>query len=133
MKNNTLYEEYLKDPEFARIMSQENLIMDVTENFCEILDKEGLNRTTLAKIMGKTRGYISQLLNGGKNITLRSLADIAYALGYHVNIHFKKKAEMGEQISIDWNVGRRKTVPLNKIDMSDDYLFHESKYARLGG
>ena len=72
-------------------------------------------------------------MNGGKNITLRSLADVAYTLGYHVKIHFKRKTEKGEQISLDWNVGRKKTVPLNKSDMADDYIFHESKYARLGG
>jgi len=31
METRTLHDEYLKDKEFARIMAQEDLIMDVTK------------------------------------------------------------------------------------------------------
>ncbi len=64
--------------------------MSVTESFCEILEKEGIKRSKLAELMGKTKGYISQLLNGSRNITLRSMSDIAYGMGYSIEINFRK-------------------------------------------
>jgi transcriptional regulator with XRE-family HTH domain len=91
MKAKTLHDEYLKDKEFARIMAQERLIMDVTESFCRILEEENLSRSKLAHIMGKTKGYVSQLLNGNRNITLRVLSDIAYHLGYDAKIVLRKQ------------------------------------------
>jgi transcriptional regulator with XRE-family HTH domain len=119
----TLYDEYIEDKEFERIMAQENLIMDATESILEILHKENLNRSKLANIMGKTRGYISQRLNGRRNITLRSLSDIAYHLGYYVDIVFRRKTVQVEQISLDldWDISRRKAFPSNRINLTDDY------------
>jgi transcriptional regulator with XRE-family HTH domain len=119
----TLYDEYMEDKEFARLMAQEDLIIDATENILEILNRENLSRSKLANIMGKTRGYISQRLNGRRNITLRSLSDIAYYLGYYVDIVFKRKIEQGEQTSLDldWDVSQRRVFPRNRINVSDDY------------
>ena len=100
METRTLHDEYLKDKDFARIMAQEDLIMDVTENFCRILDEEKLNRSRLAKTMGKTKGYVSQLLNGNRNITLRVLSDIAYYLGYTVRIGVRKRDAKTEPVKL---------------------------------
>jgi transcriptional regulator with XRE-family HTH domain len=80
----TLLEKYLEDPEFARLMAQEDLIMEVTETLCELLEQEKISRKELADRLGKTRGFISQLLNGGRNLTLRTVADILHVLGYKV-------------------------------------------------
>jgi transcriptional regulator with XRE-family HTH domain len=80
----TLLEEYLEDPEFAKLMAQEDLIMEVTETLCELLEKEKISRKELADRLGKSKGFISQLLNGGRNLTLRTVADILHVLGYKV-------------------------------------------------
>ena len=135
MERKTLYDEYLKDEEFARLMEQENLIMEVTEGFCRILQEEGLSRTKLANIMGKTRGYISLLLNGRRNITLRSLSDIAYFLGYSVRIFFTKRISKSTQIpmSLEWDVAHKEVFPLEQVDLADDYIYSAPKVARLGG
>lgn len=100
MKEKTLHEEYLKDKEFARIMAQEDLIMDATEHFCRILQEENLSRSKLAHIMGKTKGYVSQLLNGNRNITLRVLSDVAYYLGYTVKISVQKRNVKKEPVKL---------------------------------
>ena len=135
MERKTLYDEYLKDEEFARLMEQENLIMEVTEGFCRILQEEGLSRTKLANSMGKTRGYISLLLNGRRNITLRSLSDIAYFLGYSVRIFFTKRISKSTQIpmSLEWDVAHKEVFPLEQVDLADDYIYSAPKVARLGG
>jgi len=82
----TLMDEYLEDPEFARLMAQGDLIMEVTETLCELLEKEKISRKELADRLGKTKGFVSQLLNGGRNLTLRTVADILHVLGYKVTL-----------------------------------------------
>lgn len=78
----TLLEKYLEDPEFAKLMAQGELIMEVTETLCELLEKEKVSRKELADRLGKSKGFVSQLLNGGRNLTLRTVADILHVLGY---------------------------------------------------
>lgn len=135
MKNKTIYDEYMKDKEFERLMMQEDLIMDITEDFCELLEIEKINRSTLAKIMGKTKGYISQLLNGGRNLTLRSLADLAYYLGYSITIQFNKKAIMDDKNSfkLGWDLAHthKKKLSLENITVADDYSSSPSGLSRI--
>ena len=104
MSDVTKYDEYMKDEEFARLMMQEDLIMSVTENICGILEEKDINRTTLANKMNKTKGYISQILNGGRNITLRTLSDFAYHLGCSVEISFKPKQMESKKIIYSFKV-----------------------------
>lgn len=92
----TLMDEFLEDPEFARLMDQEDLIMEVTETLCELLEKEGVSRKELADRLGKSKGFVSQLLNGGRNLTLRTVADILHVLGYKVTLTPHKKEIHGQ-------------------------------------
>ena len=92
----TLMDEYLEEPEFARLVAQGDLIMEVTETLCELLDKEGVSRKELADRLGKTKGFVSQLLNGGRNLTLRTVADILYVLGYKVTLTPHKLETRGQ-------------------------------------
>jgi len=91
----TLMDEFLEDPEFARLMAQGDLIMEVTETLCELLEKEGVSRKELADRLGKTKGFVSQLLNGGRNLTLRTVADILHVLGYKVTLTTSKIEQKG--------------------------------------
>lgn len=83
-------DKYLEDPEFARLVAQGDLIMEVTETLCELLEKEKVSRKELADRLGKTKGFVSQLLNGGRNLTLRTVADILQVLGYKVALTVQK-------------------------------------------
>jgi transcriptional regulator with XRE-family HTH domain len=82
----TLMEKYLEDPEFAKLVAQGDLIMEVTETLCELLEKEKISRKELADRLGKSKGFVSQLLNGGRNLTLRTVADIISVLGYKITL-----------------------------------------------
>jgi len=76
----------MHDPEFRRLLAQEELILEVTEVLCGLLEEEKLSRKELADRLGKTKGFVSQLLNGGRNLTLRTVADILHVLGYKVSL-----------------------------------------------
>jgi transcriptional regulator with XRE-family HTH domain len=80
----------MNDPEFRKLLAQEELILEVTETICDILENEKVSRKGLADRLGKTKGFISQLLNGGRNLTLRTLADILHVLGYKVSLKPQK-------------------------------------------
>lgn len=133
MKRQILYDKYMKDKEFERIMAQEDMIMEVTEAFCKILVEKKIKRSALAEMMGKTKGYISQILNGGRNITLRTLSDIAYSLGYQVNIIFEKRIKKKEQnlFVLPWGVHSKKKLSGDRVSLADDYIDFQNKISRL--
>jgi transcriptional regulator with XRE-family HTH domain len=125
----TLMDKYLEDPEFARLMAQGDLIMEVTETLCELLEKEKISRKQLADRLGKSKGFISQLLNGGRNLTLRTVADILHVLGYKVTITaYKEEVKRQESNVIEFKsrqtLSKKKLVenwgPL-KVPRSDHY------------
>ena len=65
---------------YERLLCQERLILDVTEQLAGALEDDGVTRAELARRLGRTPGFVSQLLGGGRNLTLRTIADIAAAL-----------------------------------------------------
>ena len=110
----TILDEYLKDEEFRRLFAQEDLIMEVTETLCELLEKEKLSRKELADRLGKSKGFISQLLNGGRNLTLRTVADILHVLGYKVSLTpYKEKGEREQRDVIEFQT--RHTQPKSPL------------------
>lgn len=64
----------------AKLVAEELLIAEVTEAIWEAMEDAGCSKTELAQRMGATKGYVSQVLNGSRNMTLRTLADICHAL-----------------------------------------------------
>src|SRR6476659_9506738 len=86
------YEELqAEDPDGLR---QEELILDATEALARALRSSGLTQSELAARLGKTKGFVSQILGGGKNLTLRTLADVAGALGCKVQIQLRAEKAM---------------------------------------
>ncbi len=71
---------------FERMVREETLIFDATEEICRILDERGLRRKDLAELLGVTKARVTHLLSGKRNITLRTLAVMAYALDHRVEI-----------------------------------------------
>ena len=96
----TLLDKYLEDPEFARLMAQGDLIMEVTETLCELLEKEKVSRKELADRLGKTKGFVSQLLGGGRNLTLRTVGDILHVLGYKVSLNYQREGKQSRDTKV---------------------------------
>ncbi len=68
------------DEEFDRLVRQEELILQVTEVLTQALEDAGMKKGALARRLGKSPGFVSQVFGGGRNLTLRTVADIAGAL-----------------------------------------------------
>jgi transcriptional regulator with XRE-family HTH domain len=100
-KQLTTYEEMLlEDPQGLR---QEELIIEVTEALARALRNTGITQTELAAKLGKSKGFVSQILGGGRNLTLRTLADVAGALECKVQIEVKPQRHCEVVYVNDWN------------------------------
>ena len=107
----------LKDPAYALEAAKGEFIMEVTESICEIIQNNNIKRQDLAQKMNKSKGYISQLLNGSRNMTLATLVEIAHVIGYSPKIRFEEKD--GQRVSIE---------PI-EFDMGGEDTIYESKVA----
>ncbi|MEX2232314.1 MAG: helix-turn-helix transcriptional regulator [Cyclobacteriaceae bacterium] len=70
-------EELLRSPEYWFEEAQNELFRQVVE----YKERKGINQTQLAKELGVTKGYVSQILKGEFNYTLKKLIEISLAIG----------------------------------------------------
>lgn len=47
-----------------------------------LMEREGIGRSALAKRIGKTPAFVTQVLDGDRNMTLKTLSDLLHGLGY---------------------------------------------------
>ena len=64
----------------------ENLILDITEEVCRAMEEKGIGRAELAEKMGVSRAFISKLLNGTPNLTIKTLMKIAVVLDREMSV-----------------------------------------------
>lgn len=76
-----------------RLLREEALIQDAAEAVSVVMQEEGVTKAQLARRMGRTKGFITQLLSGGRNLTLRTLAGVADALEARVTITVSKNRD----------------------------------------
>ena len=62
------------------------LVLDASIELEKALKRVELTQKALAEKMGATESYVSQVLGGGKNITLKTLARFAFNLGFMLRL-----------------------------------------------
>jgi transcriptional regulator with XRE-family HTH domain len=77
----TLVEQYFDDPAQKRLFLQEKAIYEITELIEKVMKEEGVTRAQLAERLGMTKGWVTQLLDGEANKTIRTVADVLAVLG----------------------------------------------------
>jgi transcriptional regulator with XRE-family HTH domain len=94
-------EELLKTQEYWF----ETLQNDIYRIVAEYLEKEKINQSQLAEKLGVSRGYISQIMNGNFNFTLKKLIELSLAVGRLPVLEFKhlKSQVAGKQAHNKYN------------------------------
>ena len=121
--------------EGRRLLNQEKLILEVTEALSEAIEERGLTRSEVAKRLGKTKGFVSQLLAGGRNLTLRSVADLADAIGVSMKVavdglNLAKTAtrshpkNLGVQTGASWTMASRSWMRRQSSKTDLRYVIH---------
>lgn len=81
MSMQSFVEKLTATPEGLALFQQEGFILEVTELICGLMSKQGVSKSDLAARLGKSRAYVTQLLAGRSNMTLRTISDVLTALG----------------------------------------------------
>jgi transcriptional regulator with XRE-family HTH domain len=81
-----------KEAENTADYQLETVVIDLTEQICEIMEAKGISRADLARKLGKSRAWVTKVLRGDQNLTLKTVVDIFWELGYTIDFesHLKK-------------------------------------------
>ena len=69
---------------------REIAVETVTGLICKLMAEKDISRTQLAERLGKSRGWITQLLDGERNKTVATLSDVLVALGHSLQFRIGK-------------------------------------------
>lgn len=79
--------------DYERLVAQETLILEVTEEVCRVMEGEDsesvVSRKQLADRLGRSKGFVTQILSGDRNLTLRTLSDLAFALDRRITVRLE--------------------------------------------
>jgi transcriptional regulator with XRE-family HTH domain len=80
-----------------KLFQQEELILEATELLATIMAENQVTKADLARRLRKSKAFITQCLNGGQNLTLRTLADLFGALGYRLQLGAAPGAQQAQR------------------------------------
>jgi transcriptional regulator with XRE-family HTH domain len=66
----------------------EKILLQLGEDICGLMRDQGLSRAEIAARLGVSRAYVTKLLNGNPNLTIKTLVKLSDALGREFVIHF---------------------------------------------
>ncbi|MCX6636048.1 MAG: helix-turn-helix transcriptional regulator [Acidobacteria bacterium] len=85
-KLRTKFEEFIADPKRRRVFERESLAFEAAELISGLMEQRQVSKTELAERIGASKSHVTQLLTGSRNMTMHTLADLAFALGHKVEI-----------------------------------------------
>lgn len=77
-----------------------DLQLDVALEVERLMEHEGITRTELSDRIESSRPYITKVLSGDANMTLKTLAKLANALGRRVKVAFTHKGSRARWIEV---------------------------------
>ena len=86
MQTQDHFQEFIADPRRRRIYEREALAFDASELISSLMEDKGVNKVKLAELTGTSKSHITQLLSGSRNMTVHTLADLAFVLGHKVEM-----------------------------------------------
>ncbi len=77
-----------------RYAKREKLIYNITEDMLLLMEKDNISKKELAERLGKSKSYVTQVLSGARNMTLRTLSDICHVLKIDPVIALKRDGQL---------------------------------------
>jgi antitoxin component HigA of HigAB toxin-antitoxin module len=78
------FEQFIRTPGNQRIYEQERLLVEATELISTVMETTQTRRGELARRLGRSKAYVTQILGGNRNLTLKTLADVCWALNHRI-------------------------------------------------
>jgi len=76
----TFIQKLLTDDEGRKLYFREDLIFEITESICKVMEEKHVTKAELSRRAGVSKSNITQLLSGDQNMRLTTVADLLYAL-----------------------------------------------------
>ena len=92
MKLATWYKEKIEKFRDDVDFLTETAILDFTEKLVGKMHQAGLCRAELTQKLGVSRPFVTKLLNGNPNMTIKTMVSIAHALECEMKIALRRKA-----------------------------------------
>jgi len=96
----------------ARTYAREDLIYNVTEDLLVQMEQLSVTKLELARRLGKSRSYVTQMLSGARNMTLGSLSDVCFALGIKPDVQLPSQ----HSVEVEFDEGGSTTQVWEKAD-----------------
>ena len=77
-----------KNPEFAQMVEQENINLEVAVKVHDLRANMGLSQREFANLIGKPQSTIARIENGSMNTSTKILSEIAQATNQRLTIQF---------------------------------------------
>ena len=105
----------------------EKLQNEIFRQVYAYMEKEGLNQSQLAIRLGVSKGYISQVLNGNFNFTIRKLVELYLSIGVMPDLRLQPSSDISNRNLYDTisRIKKRSSVA-NVHEAKSDYLKVES-------
>ena len=82
----TQHDVLMQDPDFRRLLAIEALAAEAAEVIAALMAEQNLTKADLARRLNKSRAWVTQLLSGKTNMTVRTLAEVAHALEAEIKL-----------------------------------------------
>ncbi|MDD5692446.1 MAG: helix-turn-helix transcriptional regulator [Candidatus Omnitrophica bacterium] len=93
--------EKLKNAEFKRLYELERAKVALAQKIAELREENHLNQADLAKKLGVSQQFISQIESGeGSNLTLKTLLRLATTLGRGLRISFPRASRGSSSLKV---------------------------------
>lgn len=83
-RSDIIAQRLAKSENLKRLFALDVAMLSITSALIEEMQKQNVSRVDLAKRIGKSKGFVSQVLSGSRNMTVRTIAEIAVALGKEI-------------------------------------------------
>lgn len=121
--------EYKNDVEYLT----EVAILDVTEKIAAKMKEQNLSRAELAKRLGVSKAFITKVLGGYPNLTIRSMVSLANALGGDLSIDILQKGFQARKIYYYENKAQTVGVKPDEFTQELQYLPSIAAIAETNG
>lgn len=89
----TIFEQMIHEVKQSGDFYVERAKIAIAEQIAKAMKQAGVSKAELARRLGKSRAYVTQILQGDVNFTVESLVKIAESLGYKLELKLNRNLE----------------------------------------
>ena len=133
------FAKQLSKPGVRRAFDEDRASYEFGAQLSEALLRKGITRAELAKRIGKSRPYVTQVLRDGHNLTIRTMTELASAAGFGLHVMLFENEGEGGPIYVEpgpcWgamNVTMTEQVTYKRTSSMTMKWGHQNPTARSG-